>query len=169
MPALSQMTTSVRVLGDLEVVFWLHTAKDPTDAEWDASHAELVAALKRGKGDTERRVGLVVSDGGSPSTRMRAMAVADVWTSSGSKNNRPLAAFTPELNSPVKRGIATALTWLQPNLRFLRPRDWGLGLAHVGLSDHEDEILAEFRRMQARVFPVSTLSLVGPAARGRTG
>jgi hypothetical protein len=168
MAALSQMTTSVLVLGDLEVVIWLHTAKDPTDAEWDVSHAEMVAALKQGKGNIERRVGLVVSDGGSPSTRMRGMVLADVWTKGGDKSTRPLAVFTPELNNPVKRGIATALSWIQPQLRFLRPRDWAIGLAHVGLSDHETEVLAELARMQARVFPVVTLSRLGPAAHGKS-
>jgi hypothetical protein len=59
------------------------------------------------------------------------------------------------LSNRLKRGIATAVSWLNPNFRAYPPSEYRLALEHLDLEDHAQQVLAELVRLN-RVVPTRT-------------
>ena len=147
--------------GELGIAVWLHTALDPSAAEWNDG-CDLVADFVRAKGgDLGSYRGFVVTDGGSPSTIQRKQLFMDVYNG----HRHKLAVVTPILRSSlVKRGIATAIQWLNPGTRFFEPEDVRHALAHIDVSDHHiGSLWTALVSMQSVLPPNKTLRVLADA------
>jgi hypothetical protein len=146
--------TGLRV-GGLLVFLWLHTANDPSDDEWD--HAfELMSAMRRKEGlhFADVRV-LIISDGGAPGGVQRARIARDFPFKS--------SVITTVLADPIKRGIATALSWINPRFYFGAPKDARRALEHLDLRDRWNALWPVFIEMQKQLPKIEALGLATDA------
>jgi hypothetical protein len=141
----------------LEVALWLHAAADPDNSDWNQACAEIDAHVQK-QGYLNHRA-IVVSDGGAPNAAQRKKLFSDSY------KNHPLkmSVFTYALSSPFKRGIATAIMWLNPALSFQTPEEIGRGLEHIDLPRHGELILQRFAGLQKKMPPVMALSALARA------
>ena len=138
--------------GRLLVFVWLHTQNDPTDQEWDTAFEAMRTRLsKEGVSLTEVR-SLVISDGGAPGGVQRARIGREFPTKA--------SVITTVLSNPVKRGIATALSWVNPRSFFASPKEARRALEHLDLGDQWDVLAPAFLELQAKLPPNHTLELV---------
>ncbi len=146
------VSTSATIRG-LEVVFWLHTDEDPNPASW-ANGIATTLAIKKKVGDLARFRSLVVSDGGAPNASQRKELFETVF------DRRPhkLAVITDSLTNPLKRGVATAISWLNPEFKAVTSDRFREALRHVDLDGALVEVLAVFRGLQPEIAPVKTLA-----------
>ena len=141
-----EMTTSMLPHPERLVVLWLHTELDPPEQQWSAALRALVRERRtRGVTPDDLRY-IVISDGGSPSAAQRAELFRDVHEGQPVR----VAAITLALSNPVIRGIATAISWVNPGLRFFQPARFHDALAYLELSDWRGEIECEHRAMKER-------------------
>lgn len=157
----------------LDIVIWFHSAADPAETEW---HLEMAAASERLRSlgsILPNRRGLVVSDLGAPNTRQRGEVRRDIW--GDMPGGARATAFTPMLDSAVKRGVAQALMWMQPALKFMNAEDWNKGLQHLGLDTPEASrvLIRELHTLQQRMPPNQVfkriLQATGGLKESRTG
>jgi hypothetical protein len=139
------------------VVLWLHSELDPPKEQWDAA-VERLSELRRARRLPVDRVRqLVVSDGGAPNALQRHEFVREFHEGLPTK----VAVLTSVLESqPVKRGIATALSWVNPSVRFYEPREAVEALIYLDLLEQRDAILHEYKRLQLKMRPLRDLSVV---------
>lgn len=140
-------------LGGLSVVLSLHTDVDPSREEWSQFLEELGSALRDQRGNVDGIRNLAISDGGAPNAAQRREMMEHV----GNKANK-VAVITSSLENPIKRGVATALTWLNPAFRAGPPSKWQDLLGHVGLTGHVEELLRELDELQRELPKVDTLT-----------
>jgi len=141
-----ELATSLFSHPEFLVVLWLHTELDPPDGQWSAA-VERLASARRSKGvalDCVRT--LVISDGGSPSAAQRVQVMRDLHEGQPSR----VAVVTLSLSSPVKRGVATALSWINPSVRFFQPARFQDALLYLDLVEHRREIEREYRELNER-------------------
>jgi hypothetical protein len=145
---------------DYTIILWLHTEEPTSDAEW-AAGMELVRAHDvASHGDMERLRFFVITDGGSPTTKMRQdwKVVLD-----GRKHK---AAILMNMNSAIMRGIVTAASWFNPDVKAFAPSELAKALNHVGLKlEDADRILAEMHDMQRELKTVKALIEVAAVRR----
>jgi hypothetical protein len=103
---------------------------------------------------------LVVSDGGAPNAVQRKQLSAVV-------DGKPMrsAVLTTVLSNSIKRGIATAISWTNPQFGFYRPEQVYDALDQVGAGTHTGRIWHELRRLQRELPENPTLALVAKALR----
>jgi hypothetical protein len=150
-----EFVVTIVKLKEHHLVLWLHTAVDPPQPDWDRAVQQLREYAKsKGVPSWELR-NLVVSDGGAPNARQRRQLF-------DAAEGRPhmLAVVTTVLNNPIKRGVATALQWLNPSVRFYHPAAYAEALAYLGLEAEKREIWAEFKHLEAQLGPSKTLRLM---------
>jgi hypothetical protein len=148
-----EMVTSVLRLRELVVLVFLHTAEDPVPEEWAGGMRlwkELRAELK---GDFSKSRSLVVTDGGAPNARQRA-EMNEVFAGQPHK----IVVITNSLSNPLKRGVATAIGWVNPSFKAVGPDQWWSALQHTDLLQESERLLQELQRMQATLAPVKTLA-----------
>jgi len=150
------MGSSAISLSGLDVVVALHTQQDPQSEEWTEYIDLLVKLKKKSAGDVSRIRNIVVSDGGGPNAKQRAQMQTEVYLGEPSK----VAAITNALSNPLKRGVATAVSWLNPGFLALTPEKWRDALRHVGLEVESRSILQELERLQRKLPPVNSLALI---------
>lgn len=139
------------------VVLWLHSEVDPPKEEWDAALERLTVLRRARRLPVDRLRQLVVSDGGAPNALQRRQFAQEFHEDVPTK----LAVLTSVLASePVKRGIATALSWVNPSVRFFEPREAVEALIYLDLLDQRDAILHEYKRLQFKMRPLRDLSVV---------
>lgn len=139
-------------LNGLEVVVVLHTQQDPLPSEW-TNYIDLHLNLKKkNAGDLSRIRNFVVTDGGAPDVKQRALMSEAFGAAS------KVAVITNALSNPIKRGVATAISWANPSFRALPPEQWRLALRHVDLEGHMQTILLELARLQSKLTPVNSLA-----------
>jgi hypothetical protein len=142
-----EMATSILLHPELLVMLWLHTELDPPEAQWSAAVQSLVRERRaRGLGPNQLRY-IVIADGGSPSPEQRAELFREVHEGQPVR----VAALTLALSNPVVRGIATAISWVNPGLRFFQPSRFHDALAYLDLGDQRSEIEREYRAMKERL------------------
>jgi len=139
---------------EYDVCVWLHTAKDPPMDEW-LKAMEITRAAKLARGDGSRIRSLVISDGGAPNATQRGQ-LDDAF------DNKPhkLVVVTIALSNPIKRGIATAISWINPAFRAVSPAQVDIGLTHLDLSGKLEMFFPELDRMQKLMAPVITLQML---------
>src|SRR5687767_15044620 len=131
-------------LGTLGVAIWLHTAEDPSPDEW-GSGIQATRALKDARGANASSIrSVVVSDGGAPNTKQRHELTYDVFEGRPHK----LSVMTNVLENPIKRGVATAISWLNPAFKAVPVKKWRDALRHADVEDHVLEILEHLRDLQ---------------------
>lgn len=154
------MVMSATTLRGLDVVIALHTLQEPTVNEW-AVYVELQLKLKRkAGGDVSKIRNIVITDGGAPNAKQRAQMQAEVFGTEGNK----VSVISNSLNNPLKRGIATAISWVNPEFKALLPEQWRDALKHIDLTGEIRPILLELERMQTQITPVSTLTQLAALA-----
>jgi hypothetical protein len=148
-----EMTMELVKLKGLNVMLWLHTEVDPPEKEWEPVMASLIERLKQSAPSDLR--GFVISDGGTPNVNQRAQ-LDKLY------RGRPVKAsiVTTVLSNPIKRGIATALQWLNPSYAFFGPEGARAALQHVDLASETAAVWVAYRTMQSRLRPIKTLRLV---------
>lgn len=140
-------------IGRFDVAIWMHTDADPGQAYWDAA----VAAVSRYPTTTLRS--LVVTDGFAPSTARRAQLAKEGFRGATVKSS----VVTDVLDNPLKRGVATALTWINPHFSFFAPAKFHEALAHLDLADHAAEVWEALGRGQQAMPPLRNLRAIASA------
>lgn len=155
------METLVEIvkMDGLHVALWLHTQVDPLPQEWDAGINLQIEYLAKRAVPREKLRTLVVSDGGAPNTRQRRRMTQDLWKDRPSK----ISVITTALSNPIKRGIATALSWANPATRFFQPAQVREALRHIDLEPRLADVWVEWKRMQRQIRTIKTLGLIAQA------
>jgi hypothetical protein len=136
----------------LLVFVWLHTENDPAEHEWDAAFEAIKVKLKKEAAPLSEVRSLVISDGGAPGGVQRARIGREFPAKS--------SVITTVLSNPVKRGIATALSWVNPRFFFGSPMEAKRALAHLDLDDQWDVLEPAFRELQKKLPRNRALELV---------
>lgn len=111
----------------------VHTTRPPKDAEWDAYYAELV------KQDPKTLRSIAFTDGGAPNGAQRKQ-VNDFLRGQASRG----AVVTA---STMVRGVVTALSWFNAQMKAFSPSELDAALVHLGV--HPDEMERVHREIQA--------------------
>ncbi len=156
---MAQARVTTAKVDEIIVILWLHTATDPDDRSWTEGCELHRGALRDKRGDIACVRTLVITDGGAPNARQRKLLAENPWTS-GRIGPPCSRACCPTL----KRGLATALSWLNPEIRFFEPHEPDRALGHLELSGRSLEpVWQSFRAMQDDLPPVEALRDVGKA------
>ena len=142
-------------IGDYVVSLWLHNHEDPSKAFF-ASAIDEIAAQNFSPAKLRN---LVVTDGGAPNTAQRKLLIEGAWR----KRPMKLAVVTTVLDNPLKRGVATALSWLNPNIHFFRPETFGEALGHLDLASHARQVWDAYADLQRQMQPIANLKMIGSA------
>ncbi len=157
---LAEMAASIVKIESAHIVVWLHTAADPLPSSWSAVCEKVRAYRLAEKLSAQQISSFVVTDGGAPNARQRVeLNVDDIMRDSR------VACVSNAFDNPIKKGIATAISWANPAFHPFDPRQWEKAVAHVALSSGSiADLLLELDKLQASVRPVKTLGLVRAAA-----
>ncbi len=129
------------------VLLVVHTKDNPTDEEWN----EYIDYGRKNMGRFTSS--LVISEGGGPTTVQRGQ-MNDLLEANGFKGK--VAVVT--LNRLV-RGIVTALSWFNPNIKAFTTVQVQAALEYLGVAkDQQDIYIAEIKRLRDKVGISSALS-----------
>jgi len=149
------MAMSIINCGELDVAIWLHTDEDPGREPWSEA-TNQVASLKQTRGgDVSGIRTLAITDGGAPNSLQRKQLHSDVLG-----GNAPSTVISNVLSNRFKRGIVTAISWLNPSFRGFQPEDYLKAFEHIELGSHIDTIFAEVGKLQQQLPPVETWKLL---------
>lgn len=140
--------------GDCYALIYLHTEADPAHDQWNQSINQIETLKAKVSGDMTKFRSLVVTDGGAPDTVQRRQ-ITEVF---GGKVKS--AAVTTVLSNPIKRGIATAILWLNPEFRAFAPNQFTHALKHLNLESHNAAIVAVLKKLQLKMPPNQTLKIL---------
>lgn len=153
-----EMAVTTLARGHVRLVLCLHTSVDPPASEWARSLAELSALLQTTPATQHVRM-LIVTGGGGPDAKQRAQ-LKDVWGDRSIK----VAVLVPGHGNALKRGLMTALSWLNPAMAFFLPNQLRDALAHLEQEQALEAVWEALSVMQKRLEPVRTLSLIAEAS-----
>lgn len=139
-----------------EVMVFLHTARAPSSEEWAMCTQLLVRAVATGSFPRMRV--LVVTDGGGPDVVMRSELQAFF------KKHDHFPKTAVVTTSVLSRGIVTAVSWFNPNIKAFAPIHFGAALDHLGVPRAAPRLLRELAEMERELGPNSCLSLVKETA-----
>ena len=139
-------------LGPFAASLWLHTDKDVPQPEWDAALARLITFLREQRLSVADLRTLVLSDGGAPNAIQRARVRNEILKGHSSKSS----VITMALSNPLRRGLATALQWMNPDTRFFLPRELSQALAHIDLAPWSGALAEHFAELATLVAPNRT-------------
>jgi hypothetical protein len=139
-------------------VVFLHTSRAPTPEEW-AQSMELFARTVATGSFSKLRI-LVVTDGGGPDVVMRGELQAFFKTHGHSPKTAVITT------SVVVRGIVTAVSWFNPNIKALAPIHFGAALEHLGLTRAAPRLLRELTEMERELGANSCLALIRDSSAG---
>jgi hypothetical protein len=105
------------------VVIAVHTAQDPSDAEWSGYLALLSQVLQPSS------CTFVYTSGGAPNSKQRK---ALAHTLRG--RDLPISVVTP---ARVSRAVGVAISWFNPNIRMFSPGHISAAITHLKLTDRE--------------------------------
>jgi hypothetical protein len=140
----------------LLVVLWLHSSVDPPDSQWDPAVERLIEVRRASKATLRDTRQLVISDGGAPNVGQRQRFFRDFSSGLPSK----VAVLTTALSDPVKRGVATALSWLNPAVRFYEPPQFEEALAYLDLTSSRAAIWGAYGELQQELKTVRSLQFM---------
>jgi hypothetical protein len=146
-----------RIIGNLHIV--VVGEKDPTNSDWKAYLDAIRAAEKNGIDVTARLRTLVFSDGAGPNAQQRKV-VADYLNGRPS----PLAIVT---GGAIMRGVITALSWFNPQVRAFAPEYLTDALRYLDVPQIKlDSILRDANEIQSELKIPRVRAI--DAARGRS-
>jgi hypothetical protein len=146
------MISAPFALRDLMVVVSLHTAVDPSMDEWSRYATLLTNALAKVQGEVSLIRNFVVTDGGGPNAKQRAI-LRDVF---GGRPNK-ISVVTNSLGNPIKRGLATAVSWINPSFLAVPVESWRQALAHIDIEGDVSRVLDELNQLQTKIAPIKSL------------
>ncbi len=154
-----EMAFQIHQAGALDLLIWLHTDVDPAPGEWQLSY-DAIHAFKAKRGSTDSMCNLVLTDGGAPGAEQRAYfhKVLDEG------QPRKYAVLSVSLSNPLKRGVATAIHWLNPAFQAWEPKDYEKALAHLGLAGKLPELWPVLLALQGKLRPTKTLAKLATVA-----
>jgi hypothetical protein len=152
-----EMAFTTLARGRARLVICLHTHVDPPTPEWEYMLFELSALLAAAPDARQVRM-LVVTGGGGPDAMQRAQ-LGKVW---GGRDLR-VAVIVPGLGNAAKRGMMTALSWVNPSMAFFTPEQLPQTLMHLEQSEELAIVWRELVALQARLPPVETLQRIAQA------
>jgi hypothetical protein len=152
-----EMAFTTLARGPARLVICLHTSVDPPAAEWENVLSQL-SALLAAVPDTRQVRMLVVTGGGGPDAIQRAQ-LAKVW----GRRDLKVAVLVPGVGNPLKRGLMTALSWLNPAMAFFTPDQLREALIHLQHVEELAVVWQELTRLQAQLAQVSTLQRIAQA------
>jgi hypothetical protein len=143
---------SVVELGELVLGTMLVSELDPPTPEWDQAIERLLRYLQRHETPVERLRLLTITQGGSPTTRQRAeLKVAF-------EGRHPkVSVISTALDSPLKRGIATALQWINPRVGLFAPNQALEALEYLDLLHAQDKVLELFLGLEQQMRPLPVM------------
>jgi len=154
-----KMGARLVAVGDLHVGVWLHAGSDPPADEWSASCRNVSDFAKESGGDFTRFRAFMVTDGGTPDALQRKELFRDALREYPVRMSVITEAVA---TSALKRGIATAFAWMNPNFRAFGPGDLGLALDHNGLDVARfDPIWECLASLQSSLESNATMRLIG--------
>jgi hypothetical protein len=119
-------------------------SRSPSDTDWDA----YLDFVKESIGARKAPLTLVSSKGGGPTPAQR-QRLNDVTKSLNVEKTLKVAVLT---QSPVVRGIATALSWFVQGYKAFAPSDLGAALDFLGvISADQIEIKRLVPKLHARI------------------
>jgi len=142
-------------LGDLHLSISLHTAQPVPQAQWDLMLVQLRALCPAGKLAAEHTRMLVLTDGGAPDVKQRAQ-LSEIWGHAEIK----VAVMVPGTGNAEKRGVITALTWLNPALGMFTPDLFARALEHLDVRAEQADVWREVLQLQQRLEPLRTVALI---------
>jgi hypothetical protein len=151
---MATVVNTIVQIGDFDVAMWLHTAQAPTPEEWKAC-CDSIAQLKRGKGFGMLR-SFVVSDGGGPDALQRKQLFIEVYE----RKKIKVGVITRSFANPMTRGMAKAISWINPGLRFAGPAQSMDVFRHVDLDAHVPLVWKHMQELQKRIKPIETFAEV---------
>ena len=149
-----EMDFAVLERAGVRLVICLHTEVDPPAPEWEHTLRELGALMASAPATQQLRM-LVVTGGGGPDAKQRAQ-LRDVWGEHAIK----VALLVPGLGNPIKRGLVTALNWINPALAVFTPERFPNALKYLDLQEELPSIWHELCGLQGKLTPVRTLATI---------
>jgi len=153
-----ELAFTLTILKGLDVAVCLHTAAPVPQHEWDADILQF-ERLTNGAADAQLSRMLVITDGGGPDAKQRSH-LKQVYRGHTIKT----AVIVPGMNNVVKRGLMTALTWVNPQISFYVPAQLQLALKHVNLESEQHVLWNNLLALQRRLTPIRTLGLIAESA-----
>ena len=150
-----EMGLTIAKCADLHVAVWLHTEQDPPAAPWAEALARIADLKARLGGDVSNIRMMVVTDGGAPNSSQRSELFAQLLD-----GKAKTTVVTTVLSNRLKRGIATAIFWLNPNFRAFGPEQFTQALTYLDLVAHEGTVISALQQLQKVVSPTKTLPMI---------
>lgn len=141
--------------GDCHLGIWLQTSNEIPEDGFDESLQTIARVKREVNGDVSRLRFLSVTDGGAPNSTQRRQLLSDLL-----EGKAIAAGISAVLQNPIKRGIATAILWLNPNFRAYLPNQYSEAFKHLGLEDYSSQIFTALTELQGHTEPVKTLELM---------
>lgn len=154
-----EMDFAVLERANVRLVICLHTEVDPPALEWEHVLRQLSALISSAPATQPLRM-LVVTGGGGPDSRQRAQ-LREVWGDRAIK----VALLVPGLGNPIKRGLVTALNWINPALSVYTPEKFRDALEYLDLQHELPSVWHELAVLQDKLAPVQTLSSIAQACK----
>jgi hypothetical protein len=152
-----EMDFAVLERANVRLVICLHTEVDPPAPEWEHVLRQLNVLIASAPARQPLRM-LVVTGGGGPDSRQRSQ-LREVWGAHAIK----VELLVPGLGNPIKRGLVTAINWINPALAVYTPEKFRDALEYLGLQHELQDIWHALCTLQNRLAPVQTLSKIAQA------
>lgn len=147
--------SKVVLLGDVITGLMLIGSLDPMDDELAQLLDSLSAQMVQSGTMLERVRLMTITDGGAPTVRQRARI--GEWLAG---RHMKVSIVSRDYDNPVKRGITTAVQWINPSLGFFRPTEIHQALAHVDLTSEVPKIWSEYQALERRLGPLKVMNTV---------
>jgi hypothetical protein len=151
----------VVTFGDIVLGLMLIGEQDPADAEFFGTLDSLSRSMGQAGAPLERVRLMTITDGGAPTVRQRAKI--SEWL--GGRRMK-VCVVSSAYDNPIKRGITTAVQWINPDLGFFRPTEIGQAVAHVDLAAQLGRIWSEYQTLEKNFGPLPVMRAVS-ATMGR--
>ena len=136
-------------LDDNLVGLMLTSEIDPPEDEWERALGVLQRQIRNAKVEAEQLRLLSITQGGAPTTRQRAgLKVAFAG------RHPKVSVVSAALDNPLKRGVATAIRWINPQVAFYDPLQIREALAHLDLSHGVDHVWDACRELELQIRPL---------------
>jgi hypothetical protein len=155
----ASMAFKVVQRGDLDVCLWINTVSNPAKWEWDEPFVQMQALVAKRPDQIPQIVSIVMTDGGAPGATERNRMFKEIF-----KGQARLSVVTIALGNPIKRGIATAISWLNPGFRAFEPKNINEAMGHLGLPKDFRVLEREFADLERMLPANETLRLARIAA-----
>jgi hypothetical protein len=147
--------SKVVTLRDIVTGLMLIGPLDPSDTEFAEVTDSLSEHMNRAGSKLERVRLMTITDGGAPTLRQRAMI--SKWL--GGRQMK-VSVISRDYDNPIKRGITTAVQWINPGLGFFRPTEIEQAIAHVDLASELERIWTEYQTLERRLGPLQVMKTV---------